>query len=126
MLWATGLLIDSASGAAPSFVNRANVKGEGGGHGWGIGYGLIWNGDFTGPPNTASDDQRGFQIELMKPPIGNNMVLGAKSTNKNVYCGFYLDGPCTAAQLGYADLNNVHTPASLYDQQVANARAMGR
>lgn len=35
MQWATGLLIDSATGAAPSFINRAD---SGSGHGWAVGY----------------------------------------------------------------------------------------
>ena len=50
MRWATGILIDSATGFAPQFVNR-QCKGlnseSGTAHGWAVGFSVIWNGDFT-------------------------------------------------------------------------------
>jgi hypothetical protein len=118
MHWATGLLIDSASGAAPNFINRIVLDGVNGGHGWAVGYSIIWNGNFQGPPNSGGD-QRGYRIELEMPPQGNNMVTGAKADLGKVFCNSFGRQDCTT---GWAEIGNNPDPPSLYDWQVNYAK----
>jgi hypothetical protein len=61
MRWATGLLSDNMSeGDQINYVNRATA---GSGHGWAIGWGVIWN-------STAGS----FKVE--KPPGSQNLCIG--------------------------------------------------
>eukprot|EP00884_Botryococcus_braunii_P016117 jgi/Botrbrau1/3189/Bobra.37_2s0019.1 len=123
MHWATGLLMDSARGAAPSFINRDNSDtGTLGGHGWAVGYSLIWNGDFTNPSATVCDKDpgRGASIQLEKPPIGRNMVLGSipNANCRQIACY----KKCTP---DYGELasspSGAFTPPSLYEAQRARS-----
>jgi hypothetical protein len=118
MLWATGVLLDSASGAAPSFVNRYDGGDERGGHGWGVGYGMIWNGDFRGAPRNGAD-QRGIRIELEKPPQGNNLAISVQANTAAVFCSNFGWQQCDP---GYVEFGARRQPASLFEAQVAEMR----
>jgi hypothetical protein len=58
--WATGLLADNASGEQINFYNRGTA---GSGHGWAIGWGVVWNGEAT-------------SIDVEQPPGSQNFAIG--------------------------------------------------
>jgi hypothetical protein len=61
MRWATGLLVEGIGGARPQFFNRCCM---GTGHGWTVGYSVVWQGNYSG------------KCVLAKAPIGTNWVIG--------------------------------------------------
>lgn len=98
MYWATGLLVDSCTGAGPQYNNQGC---EGGDHGWGIGYSVIWNGNFANRP-----------IRLDRPPTAEHWVIGA-------IAGKVMCSPNYCKGLGFVDqLNSPVQPQSLFKAQL--------
>ncbi len=58
--WATGLLADHVTGEAINFYNRATA---GSGHGWAIGWGVVWNSSAT-------------NLDIEQPPGAQNWAIG--------------------------------------------------
>lgn len=72
--WATGLLADHVSGEQINFYNRNNA---GSGHGWTIGWGVVWNSEAT-------------SLNIEQPPGAQNLCIGcvgkqASSTVPGLY-----------------------------------------
>lgn len=79
---------------------------------------LIWNGDFSSTGTSTDSGNRGWAIQLEKPPIGNNLALGSIPNPKypSVTCYQTSTKPC-----GTIDHNEIGTPfapQSLYESQV--------
>jgi hypothetical protein len=60
--WATGLLADQVTGEAINFYNRGTA---GSGHGWAVGWGVVWNGEAT-------------NLDVEQPPGSQNFALGCQ------------------------------------------------
>jgi hypothetical protein len=60
--WATGLLADQVTGEQINFYNRGTA---GSGHGWAVGFGVVWNGEAT-------------SLDIEQPPGSQNFALGCK------------------------------------------------
>jgi hypothetical protein len=62
--WATGLLLDNigSPGGSIDLVDRGTM---GSGHGWTLGFGVVWNGDAE-------------EIVVQRPPGAENWVIGTK------------------------------------------------
>ncbi len=58
--WSTGLLADQVSGEAINLFNRATA---GSGHGWAIGWSVVWNGQAS-------------TLEIEQPPGSQNFAIG--------------------------------------------------
>jgi hypothetical protein len=64
--WATGLLVDDAD-TPQGGIDLMNRGWDGSGHGWAIGFGVVWNGI-------------GSSLLIQQPPGSQNWSIGAKGT----------------------------------------------
>ena len=92
MRWATGLLADNVSVPAGSidYINRGT---DGSGHGWAIGFGVVWNGSAS-------------TLTMMAPPGSQNWAIGTTGTFSKTDTGI-VDSPGAPV-----------VPASLYLAQL--------
>lgn len=101
MRWATGLLMEGVGGVRPQLMNRCCMGGRSG-HGWTVGYSVVWQGNYSG------------KLVLAKAPIGTNWVLG--TNGKDVISNDSKDFACV--DKGVGEVQNVAPFASLYDAQL--------
>ncbi|OHX12569.1 hypothetical protein BI347_02920 [Chromobacterium sphagni] len=100
--WSTGLLVDQAniSGA----IALGNRGADGSGHGWSMGWGVVWN-------------SKADQLAIAAPPGGTNWAIGSSGQlTPNVPDA---QGVPVAPKLGTVDSAGVHVgPQSLYLAQL--------
>ena len=65
MRWATGLLSDNVS-VPQGTIDYINRGSDGSGHGWAIGFGVVWNSSAT--------------LTMMQPPGSENWAIGTTGT----------------------------------------------
>lgn len=108
--WATGFLVDNTHvrGGGINFINRGEM---GSGHGWAIGWSVIWN---------SSADE----ITAQLPPGSMNWVIGSKGQRRRQPMptydpGHHNDGPDLPEAI-YDSWNKPVQPRSLYLQQLTD------
>jgi len=109
--WATGLLVENTSvtrGGAPAgginFINRGN---EGTGHGWTIGWGVVWNSSAAG-------------LTLQRPPGAQNWCIGCSGTPATRAAP---GGSTVLPQGAFDSLGTAVFPPSLYQAQLTQRTA---
>jgi Pectate lyase superfamily protein len=102
--WATGLLYDQAS-FPQGYLELMHRGTSGDGHGWAIGWGVIWNGVAK-------------QFLVQQPPGSANWCIGCVGEQlEKKYPGAAANAP--VVPIGFIDSKNVPvTPASLYLAQL--------
>ncbi|HEX8911503.1 MAG TPA: hypothetical protein VF796_04015, partial [Humisphaera sp.] len=93
MHWSTGLLIDSCT-IPDGRVDLINRENSGSGHGWAIGWGVVWNGTVK-------------HLQIQTPPGALNLAIGCKGEPHK-----------THSKDAYFSANQPVTPASLYLAQL--------
>lgn len=93
MHWSTGLLIDSCS-IPDGRVDLIDRRSSGSGHGWAIGWGIVWNGNVK-------------HLQIQMPPGALNLSIGCKG-----------DPHKTFSKESFYSANTPVTPASLYLAQL--------
>jgi hypothetical protein len=93
MHWSTGLLIDSCT-IPDGRIDLINRHSSGSGHGWAIGWGIVWNG-------TAK------HLQIQMPPGALNLTIGCKGEPHK-----------THSKESFFSANQPVTPASLYLAQL--------
>lgn len=93
MHWSTGLLIDSCT-IPDGRIDLINRHSSGSGHGWAIGWGIVWNGTVK-------------HLQIQMPPGALNLTIGCKGEPHK-----------THSQESFFSANNPVTPASLYLAQL--------
>ncbi len=108
--WATGFLVDNTHvrGGGINFINRGEM---GSGHGWAIGWSVIWN-------STADE------ITAQLPPGSMNWVIGSKGERRRQPMPTYGPGPHNSGpvlpEAIYDSYNKPVQPRSLYLRQLAD------
>jgi len=101
--WSTGLLIDSTTAPAINLMNRGEM---GSGHGWAIGWSVLWN-------NEAAS------IIVQDPPGGANWSIGDKGEQKTAPMPTPGQGKGLPLPEGTVDSPGKHVqPPSLYLEQL--------
>ena len=93
MHWSTGLLIDSCH-IPDGRIDLINRHSSGSGHGWAIGWGIVWNGSVK-------------HLQIQMPPGALNLTIGCKGEPHK-----------THSQESFFSANQPVTPASLYLAQL--------
>jgi len=93
MHWSTGLLIDSCT-IPDGRIDLINRHSSGSGHGWAIGWGIVWNGTVK-------------HLQIQMPPGGLNLTIGCKGEPHK-----------THSQESFFSTNEPVSPASLYLAQL--------
>jgi hypothetical protein len=109
--WATGLLLDGIS-TPTGGVGLMNRGWDGSGHGWAIGFGVLWNG-------VASD------LLIQQPPGAQNWAIGSTGTlQKSAAPGSEAGAPSLPEGIIDSPMVAV-TPQSLYLQQLCERLGPG-
>ncbi len=93
MHWSTGLLIDSCT-IPDGRIDLINRHSSGSGHGWAIGWGIVWNGTVK-------------HLQIQMPPGALNLTIGCKGEPHK-----------THSKESFFSANEPVTPASLYLAQL--------
>lgn len=93
MHWSTGLLIDSCI-IPDGRIDLIDRKSSGSGHGWAIGWGIVWNGAVK-------------HLQIQMPPGALNLTIGCKGEPHKTY-----------SKESFFSANRPVTPASLYLAQL--------
>ena len=93
MHWSTGLLIDSCT-IPDGRIDLIDRKSSGSGHGWAIGWGIVWNGTVK-------------HLQIQVPPGALNLAIGCKGEPHKTF-----------SQESFFSANRPVTPASLYLAQL--------
>ena len=93
MHWSTGLLIDSCT-IPDGRIDLINRHSSGSGHGWAIGWGIVWNGAVK-------------HLQIQMPPGALNLAIGCKGEPHK-----------TVSPEAFFSANDPVTPASLYLAQL--------
>ena len=93
MHWSTGLLIDSCT-IPDGRIDLINRHSSGSGHGWAIGWGIVWNGAVK-------------HLQIQMPPGALNLTIGCKGEPHK-----------THSKESFLSANEPVTPASLYLAQL--------
>ena len=93
MHWSTGLLIDSCT-IPDGRIDLIDRKSSGSGHGWAIGWGIVWNGVVK-------------NLQIQMPPGALNLTIGCKGEPHK-----------THSKESFFSANEPVTPASLYLAQL--------
>jgi hypothetical protein len=107
--WATGLLVDDAN-TPTGGIDLMNRGWDGSGHGWAIGFGVVWNGV-------------GSSLLIQQPPGAQNWSIGAKGTQTTASAPGSTAGPLPQ---GIIDSPGVAVaPQSLYLAQLCERMGPG-
>jgi hypothetical protein len=93
MHWSTGLLIDSCT-IPDGRIDLINRQSSGSGHGWAIGWGVVWNGHAK-------------HLQIQMPPGALNLAIGCIGEPRKTY-----------SKDSFFSANEPVTPASLYLAQL--------
>lgn len=93
MHWSTGLLIDACT-IPEGRIDLINRHSSGSGHGWAIGWGIVWNGTVK-------------HLQIQMPPGALNLTVGCKGEPHK-----------THSKESFFSANEPVTPASLYLAQL--------
>jgi len=93
MHWSTGLLIDSCT-IPDGRIDLIDRKTSGSGHGWAIGWGIVWNSAVK-------------HLQIQMPPGALNLTIGCKGEPHKTY-----------SKESFFSANEPVTPASLYLAQL--------
>jgi hypothetical protein len=93
MHWSTGLLIDSCT-IPDGRIDLINRHSSGSGHGWAIGWGIVWNGTVK-------------HLQVQMPPGALNLTIGCKGEPHKTF-----------SKESFYSANQPVTPASLYLAQL--------
>ena len=93
MHWSTGLLIDSCT-IPDGRIDLIDRKSSGSGHGWAIGWGIVWNVTVK-------------HLQVQMPPGALNLAIGCKGEPHKTF-----------SQESFLSANRPVTPASLYLAQL--------
>jgi hypothetical protein len=83
--WATGLLLDNVKSSAGN-VQLINRKTAGSGHGWTIGWGVVWNAEVN-------------SLDIQQPPGSQNWAIGSSGSKASGATGAF-DSPGVAVKPG--------------------------
>lgn len=97
MHWSTGLLIDSCT-IPDGRIDLINRHSSGSGHGWAIGWGIVWNGSVK-------------HLQIQMPPGALNLTIGCKG-----------EAHKTHSKESFFSANQPVNPASLYLAQLRERR----
>ncbi len=109
--WATGLLLDGVS-TPTGGIGLMNRGWDGSGHGWAIGFGVLWNG-------IASD------LLIQQPPGAQNWAIGSTGTLQHSAAPGSATGAAPLPEGIIDSAGTAVTPRSLYLQQLCERLGPG-